>query len=179
MTTALVIIDMQMLMQERIESGRDYVNPEAPDNIAALAKAFRHAGSPVIHVRHQDSDPSSPLHPDAPGYQTMACAEALEGEAVFVKTVSSGFTSTGLEAYLRDSNISHLVVTGAVADFCVSSTVRAGADLGFKMSVVRDAVIGFGLPSSRLSARVSFDVTMAQLESDFAELMETSALLPG
>ena len=56
MTTALMIIDMQMDMQKRINGGRDHVNPEAADNIAALAAAYREAGKPIIHVRHREDD---------------------------------------------------------------------------------------------------------------------------
>lgn len=179
MKTALVIIDMQMMMQDRMAAGRDHVNPGAPDKIAALAGAFRRDGRPVIHIRHRDDDPSSPLHPDAPGYQPMACAQALDNEPVFVKTTSSGFASTGLEACLRQEGITGLAVTGAVAGFCVNSTVRSGADLGFTMSVVRDAVLGFDLPAANLSAQAIFDVTMALLEADFATLTESSFWLKG
>lgn len=177
MKTALVIVDMQMLMQHRIEAGRDHVNGDAPDKVAALAKAFRQNGQAVIHIRHRDDDLASPLHPDAAGFQPMSCAEELESEPVFMKTTSSGFASNELERYLRAEGISSLVVTGAVAAFCISSTVRAGADLGFDMRVVRDAVIGFDLPGENMSARTIFDVTMAQLKSDFADIVETSVLL--
>lgn len=179
MKTALVIIDMQRMMQDRMAAGRDHVNPGAPDRIAALASAFRREGRPVIHIRHRDADPSSPLHPDAPGYPPMACAQALDGEPVFVKRTSSGFASTGLESYLRQEGITDLVVTGAVAGFCVNSTVRSGADLGFAMSVVRDAVLGFDLPAANLSAQAIFDVTMALLDADFATLVESSFWLEG
>jgi nicotinamidase-related amidase len=177
MKAALVIIDMQMLMQHRIEAGRDHVNGDAADKITALVTAFRRNGHAVIHIRHQDDDVASPLHPDAPGFQPMVCAEELDDEPVFMKTTSSGFASSGLERYLRAEGITSLIVTGAVASFCISSTVRSGADLGFKMSVVRDAVIGFDLPGESLSARTIFDVTMAQLKSDFADIVETSTVL--
>ncbi len=48
---------------------------------------------------------------------------------------------------MRERGITHLVVVGAVAGFCVNSTVRAASDLGFAVTVVTDAVIGFDLPS--------------------------------
>lgn len=107
----------------------------------------------------------------------MPCAEAVDGESIFFKNTSSGFASTNLEAHLRSNGITDLVVTGAVAGFCVNSTVRNGADLGFKMTVVRDAVIGFDLASAGQSARTIFDVTMAHLEADFAKVVDTSAVL--
>lgn len=172
---ALVIIDMQMEMQQRIDSGQDCVNANAPVHIAALTAAFRKSGQPVLHIRHREDDPASDFHEAAAGYQPMPCAQAAAGEPIFIKRTSSGFASTDLEAHLRANNITDLIVTGAVAGFCINSTVRAGADLGFRMTVVRDAVLGFDL--SGLSAQTIFDVTMAHLEADFAKVVDTSDVL--
>ncbi|MDE3122146.1 MAG: cysteine hydrolase [Paracoccaceae bacterium] len=174
---ALVIVDMQMEMLHRMEAGRDHVNPAAPERIAELAGAFRREGFPVIHVRHCASDAGLPFHPEAPGFQPMPCDLSEEGEAVFLKRASSAFSGTDLERHLRERGITDLVVTGAVAGFCVNSTVRAGSDLGFKMTVVRDAVIGFDEPSSGIPARRIFDVTMALLEADFAKVCDTSDVI--
>lgn len=171
---ALLIIDMQREMRRRIAAGLDAVHPDAPERIAALAARFRATGRPVLHIRHRAEDLGSAFHPSAPGFLPVACGEALPGEAVFEKTTSSAFASTGLEATLRAAGITELVVCGAVAGFCVNSTTRAGADLGFKMTVAQDAVLGFGLPG--LSAEVIFAVTMAHLAADFAQLVESAAL---
>lgn len=176
---ALIIIDMQMEMQRRLDSGRDCVNADAPERIAALAAAYRKRGLPVIHIRHRDDASTSPMHQDAAGYPPMPCAEALEDEAVFIKQTSSAFASTDLATHLRQHGITELVVTGAVAGFCVNSTVRHGSDLGVTMTVVKDAVLGFDLPHAGLTAQVIFDVTMAHLEADFARLVQTSAELAG
>ena len=177
MVKALLIIDMQMEMQHRIDGGRDHVKPDAPARIAELSEAFRGKGLPVLHVRHRADDPASPLHADASGYPPMPCAEAQGNEPVFLKRTSSAFASTDLAAYLQERGIAALVVTGAVAGFCVNSTVRAGADLGFDMTVARDAVIGFDLPSADLPARTIFDVTMAHLSADFAKVTDASCVL--
>lgn len=174
---ALVIIDMQMEMQHRIEAGRDCVNADAPTRITSLTQSFRQRGLPVIHVRHRDDNPESPFNADAAGYLPMPCAEHIDGEAVFEKRTSSAFASTDLAAHLHDKGITDLIVTGAVAGFCVNSTVRNGSDLGFIMTVVRDAVIGFDLPAAGQTAKVIFDVTMAHLESDFARLVDTSVVM--
>ncbi|MET3437650.1 isochorismatase family protein [Sphingomonas sp. NCPPB 2930] len=177
MTSALVIIDMQQAMQDRIDAGRPHVNGDAPARIEALAEAFRGAGRPVIHIRHAEADPTSPLHPDAPGYPPMACAVERPGEAIFVKRSSSAFATTPLAAHLHEQGLSHLHIVGAVAGFCVNSTVRAASDLGFAVTVVPDAVLGFDLPSAGLEAQAIFDVTMGLLAADFAELRDSEAVL--
>lgn len=177
MQAALVIIDMQMLMQHRLDAGRDHVNSEASHAVAHLAAAARMSGRKIIHIRHAEPDPASPMHQGAPDQEVMPCGRAFEGEPIFVKSTSSPFASTELEKYLRDSRIGTLFVTGAVAGFCVNTTVRVGCDLGFKMIVVRDAVLGFDMPSENLSARTIFDVTMAHLKSDFAELVDSSSVI--
>lgn len=179
MKTALIIIDMQMMMQDRMDAGRDFVNPEAPRNIAALADHFRTNGRPVVHVRHCDETEGSPVHPDAAGYPPMPCAVAKEDEPVFIKNTSSAFASTDLETWLRSAGITDVVVTGAVASFCVNSAVRAGCDLGFNMHVVRDGVIDFDLPDAGLGAQQIFDVTLGLLEADFAKVVTASSVLDG
>lgn len=123
--TTLIIIDMQLIMQHRIDAGRGVVNPNAAVAIGALLAAVRDAGWPVVHVRHAEADPASPLHVAAAGYPAMPCAAERDGEPVFVKHSSSAFATTALERYLRDRSITNLHVVGAVAGFCVNSTVRA------------------------------------------------------
>jgi len=117
------------------------------------------------------------MHPGAPAQQVMPGIEPLFGEPVFVKSTSSPFASTDIENYLRDNRIEALFVTGAVAGYCVNTTVRVGSDLGFTMIVIHDAVVGFDLPDENLSARAIFDVTMAHLKSDFAKIIESPEIM--
>lgn len=146
----------------------------AAQRIARAATEFRRSGLPVTHIRHSDPNPLSPLHAASDLNLPLPCAEALEGEPVFIKSTTSAFASTDLGPYLHERGITDLFVTGAVAGFCVNSTERRGADLGFKMYVLHDAVIGFDLAG--LSAKVIFDVTMAHLDADFAGLLNSGDL---
>lgn len=66
---------------------------------------------------------------------------------------------------------------GAVAGFCVNSTVRIGADLGLNMIVRKDAVISFGLQSHQPGAEEIHHVTMALLEADFARVLTTAEVV--
>ncbi|MEP5759631.1 MAG: hypothetical protein ABJ327_10100 [Litoreibacter sp.] len=57
----------------------------------------------------------------------------------------------------------------------MQSTVRSGADLGFNMRVVADAIIDFDLPSANLNATTIFEVSIALMKADFAQIVETSS----
>jgi nicotinamidase-related amidase len=172
--TALLIIDMQMGMTARTAAGRPRANPDAEAHVAALAALFRARGLPVVHVHHDDPDPASPFRIGQPDGAPMPCALPLEGEAVLVKSRSSAFAGTGLDAYLRRLCIDRLVVVGAVAAFCVTSTVRAASDLGFRVILPGDALIGFDIPAhdgGRIEAEAVLRVTLSLLGADFAQLV--------
>ena len=174
---ALLVIDMQMEMTFRTQSGRDRANPAAETNIAALLALFRSQSRPVIHVHHDE--PGTPVTLDALAGAVMPCALPFPGEAVLIKRGSSAFHGTGLDAQLRRQGITHLVVAGAVAAFCITSTTRAASDLGYTVLLPDDALIGFDIgraDGSRISARVVLDVTLALLGSDFARAMPTGAI---
>lgn len=184
MTTALVVIDMQEGMADRIRAGREQANPRAEENTAALLALFRARGLPVIHVFHDDAHPDSPFRKGLPSAEPMACARPVAGETVFWKHGSSAFHGTGLEAHLRGRGIDTIVLTGAVAAFCVTSSTRQGSDLGFRILLPGDALIGFDLPAhdgGRLDAHTVLRVTLSLLGADFATLVtsaEVAALLP-
>lgn len=177
MTTALLVIDMQMEMTFRTLAGRERVNPDAESHVAALLALFRSEGRPVIHVHHHQS--GTPVTLDAPGGAVMPCALPIEGETVRIKGGSSAFCGTGLDEHCRAQGITHLVICGAVAAFCVTSTTRQASDLGYRVLLPHDALIGFDIPradGSRISAATVLDVTVALLGSDFARSMPTAEI---
>lgn len=176
MTTALLAIDMQIGMAERIASGRVPVEPEAEAHMAGLVALFRARGLEVVHVHHHDADPASPFRRDKASGAAMPCAAPMQGEAVFWKSGSSGFAGTGLDAYLRKRGIDRIVLIGAVAAFCVTSTTRAASDLGFEVILPGDALLGFDLPAhdgGRIDAATVHRVTLSLLGADFAKLVTT------
>ena len=176
---AVLVIDMQDGMADRIRAGRPTATPDAPDRIATLLAQARATGLPVIHVLHDDPHPQSPFRKGAPGAEPMPCATPLPGEAVFWKHGSSAFHGTGLDAQLRERGITELVVAGAVAAFCVTSTVRQASDLGFRVLLPQDALLGFDLPAhdgGTIDAETVFRVTLSLLGADFATLTTVKAL---
>jgi len=52
---------------------------------------------------------------------------------------SSGFANTDLDLQLKKHGIHQLIAIGLLANTCLESTVRFGAELGYQVTVVKDA----------------------------------------
>ncbi len=168
---------MQEGMAARTRAGRARANPQAEAHTATLLALFRQRGLPVIHVFHDDPNPASPFRKGSPLGEPMPCAQPAAGETVLWKHASSAFHGTGLEAHLRKAGIDTLVLIGAVAAFCVTSTTRQASDLGFAVILPGDALIGFDIPAhdgGTIDADTVLRVTLSLLGADFARLVTTA-----
>ena len=56
---------------------------------------------------------------------------------------SSGFSNTDLDVQLKKHGIHKLIVIGMIAHTCVEATVRYAAELGYEVTVVRDATADY------------------------------------
>jgi nicotinamidase-related amidase len=56
---------------------------------------------------------------------------------------SSGFANTDLDLQLKKHGIHKLIVTGLIAHTCVEATVRYAAELGYEVTVVKDATASY------------------------------------
>ena len=56
---------------------------------------------------------------------------------------SSGFANTDLDLQLKRHGIRRLIVIGLIAHTCVESTVRFAAELGYDVTMVRDATADY------------------------------------
>ncbi len=56
---------------------------------------------------------------------------------------SSGFANTDLDLQLKRHGIQRLIVAGLIAHTCVESTVRFAAELGYDVTLVKDATADY------------------------------------
>jgi nicotinamidase-related amidase len=56
---------------------------------------------------------------------------------------SSDFANTDLDLQLKKHGIHQLIVIGLIAHTCIEATVRYAAELGYDVTVVRDAVADY------------------------------------
>lgn len=73
-------------------------------------------------------------------YEFLEELAPLPGEPVVTKLSASAFTSSNIDALLRNLSLSTLVFAGVSTSQCVDLTARDAADRGYRCAIVRDAV---------------------------------------
>jgi nicotinamidase-related amidase len=103
----------------------------------------------------------------------------LEGETVISKNFPNSFRDTPLLEYLRERQITRLVIAGMMTQMCIDTTVRAAADLGFECLLAHDAcatrALSFGgvtVPAESVQAAF-----LAALNGLFARVLPVADLL--
>jgi ureidoacrylate peracid hydrolase len=85
---------------------------------------------------------SSQLEPGAEPFREEFTP--LPGEVVAQEHwCSSGFANTDLDLQLKRHGIHKLIVIGQKANTCIDSTVRYAAELGYDVTLVKDAIASF------------------------------------
>jgi len=131
-------------------------------NMLQVLKAARHAKLRVFYAMHHRYRPGdyeawqhiAPIQKAAWsrrsfeygtwGGEIRAEFTPLPGEIVAHEHwCSSGFANTDLDLLLKRHGIHKLIVIGLIAHTCVESTVRFAAELGYEVTVVRDATADY------------------------------------
>ena len=73
------------------------------------------------------------------GHDFVDAVGPLEPGIVIDKPSYSAFAHTGLQQVLSKCGIETLIMTGVTTEVCVSSTLRAAIDLGYRCITVSDA----------------------------------------
>lgn len=146
----------------------------------ALLVAWRNHGWPILHVRHDSVEPQSRLRPDNPGNAFRAGFEPLAGEAVISKSVNAAFLNTDLDLRLKRLGADAVVAFGISTDMCVSTSVRTGSNLGWRMIVAGDACAAFAqkdLDGNPLAPAEIHRFHLATLHNEFATVADTAEIL--
>lgn len=169
--TALIPIDMQQAFDLPASS-----LPAMEAQGLRLLSAWRDAGLPLIHVRHDSVKPGSPFTPGLPGNALRPGFEPQGSEPLVTKSVNAAFIGTDLDLRLRRLGVEHVVLFGLTTDMCVSTTARVAANLGYRVTVVGDATACFDLvaPDGRtVPAADIHRAHLATLHAEFAQVVTT------
>ena len=86
---------------------------------------------------------------------------------------SSGFANTDLDLMLKKHGIHKLIVIGLIAHTCIEATVRFAAELGYDVTVVKDATADY----SDEMMHAALDINMPNYASGILSTKEIIAAI--
>jgi nicotinamidase-related amidase len=181
MAPALLLVDLQNAIDD--PAWRKYGernNLGAEQNIADLLRAWRAQQAPILHIRHDSTEPGSTYRPGQIGNEFKAFATPQEGEPVIAKKTNSAFIGTALEATFRAAGHKSLVVCGVITNNSVEATVRMAGNLGFNTFLVSDACYTFARPDWDGRLRTAEEVhamSLANLDGEYCRVITTTDAL--
>jgi nicotinamidase-related amidase len=132
------------------------------DNLRVLNRAVRDAGIRVVYVPHrrwQPGDYECWCHPSPNQRKVMAGHHFAKGEwggewhpdfapqpgdiVALEHWGSSGFANTDLDFQLKQHGITHVMIVGLLANTCIEATARYATELGYHVTLVKDATAAF------------------------------------
>lgn len=87
------------------------------------------------------------FHPD---FQPKACDIVAQQH-----WLSSGFASTDLDLQLKRHGVSKVIIIGLRANTCIESTMRHAAELGYEVTLVKDAIAAFNFDEVRAAVELN------------------------
>ncbi|MCD7036006.1 cysteine hydrolase [Metabacillus sp. GX 13764] len=134
MKQALLVIDAQQDLIEGNHEEQEVFQKEVL--IAAINKVIKEAkanGAYIVFVRDLDVAGG-----EGAGFQVHRDIEVPDDAAIFDKQATNSFYKTGLLPYLKEKEISHLVIMGCKTEHCIDTAVRTATVEGFDVTLAGD-----------------------------------------
>lgn len=88
----------------------------------------------MIFVRHNDStDPD--FSPNSTGWEIISELAPLRNEKIIDKIYNSAFHDTELHVYLKNKNISSIILAGMQTEYCMDASCKTAFDLGYQITI--------------------------------------------
>ncbi|RAK72541.1 putative isochorismatase family hydrolase [Aspergillus fijiensis CBS 313.89] len=169
--STLIIIDAQ----NEYAIGKLQVHNVAQSRaaIADLLARYRAAGAQqnIVHVLHRTPAGAPLFTPDTPLAEEFEELQPRPGEKVIFKHFPSCFAQTKLHEHLAGLGAvgKKIVLVGYMAHVCVSTTARAGHELGYEVLVVKEAVGDRAIPG--VEADTLVDVALYEIGDVFGTVL--------
>jgi nicotinamidase-related amidase len=179
--TTLILVDLQLAVDNpRWARHGPRNNPGAEQAAAALLARWRRIGWPIVHIRHDSTEPDSTYKPGGPGHAFKPEVMPAAGEAIIAKQVNSAFIDTDLQRHLRDIDAPALVILGVITNNSLEATVRNAGNLGHTVFVPEDACFTYGWKDLRGKLWAAEDVhalSLANLQGEYATVTSSAEIL--
>ncbi|MFA6441209.1 MAG: cysteine hydrolase family protein [Sterolibacterium sp.] len=135
MKSALLVIDVQRGIFETTPPPFDAA--AVIDCVNSLAARARMADVPVVFIQHECN--GSPLQHGSEKWRLDQRLVVEPRDLAVCKTTPDAFLRTELGDLLAELGTQKLIVCGYASEFCVDTTTRRAAALGFPVVLVSDA----------------------------------------
>jgi nicotinamidase-related amidase len=135
MNTALLIIDIQRGLFD--EEPRPYEADEVVTRINALCRRGREQGAKVVFIQHERL--SGNLEYGSESWQLEKALQTAPTDYFIRKTTPDAFLRTDLQELLASQLVTRVVICGYASEFCVDTTTRRAAALGYSVTLAADA----------------------------------------
>jgi nicotinamidase-related amidase len=127
---ALIIVDMQVGVTAQ---AWDWSRVTA--NVSRVVERARAQSVPVIWVQHESDEMPNGSSP----WQLVAELQPAANEARVYKKFNSSFEHTDLDDQLARLSATHIVLAGAMTNWCIRATAYGALDRGYDLTLVKDA----------------------------------------
>ena len=149
MTQALLLMDIQNSILDRVGAGEPYLDKvvavqeraETAGMLVVLVRVAFRPGYPETSVRNKvfsGGPPGAGMVMGDPAAEPHPRLMRGNGEVVVTKKRISAFAGSDLEVILRSRDVTHLVLAGISTSGVVLSTVREAADRDYELTVLED-----------------------------------------
>ena len=177
--SARLVIDVQQSFTRQPHWREDDM-PVFTDRLVALMAGAKARNVPVVRIMHVEPEGNFSA---ASGLVRPMDFLSQEHEVEFVKTAHNSFTTTGLQRWLTEHGINHLIISGIRTEQCCETTARVASDLGYTVDFVTEATLTFPMthPVSgrRFETAQIKEKTELVLHNRFARIVSVEDCLRG
>lgn len=137
--TMLLVVDEQPKLMKTMENGELTIL-----NTLVLIKAFKEYQMPILATEQ---------YPKGLGKSDQRILEEIPEDKIFEKTIFDAATPEVLD-FIKENNITNVVVVGAEGHVCIYQTIRSLLDLGLNVFFVKDAISSYTEELKETSANV-------------------------
>lgn len=126
----LLVVDVQVdVMRQSWDAAR------VTRNVVLAVERAHARGAPVLWVQHEDDH----MPHGSPAWQWVPELVPPPGAPRIFKKYNSSFEDTPLEQELAQLGATHIVLCGAMTNWCIRATAFAALERGYDVTLVADA----------------------------------------
>ncbi|ASG05482.1 MULTISPECIES: cysteine hydrolase family protein [Vibrio] len=135
MKSAVLVIDVQNILFD--PTPQPFERNEVLTRINKVTDWARQKDISVIFIQHEQT--GTPIEYGSEGWQLQSSLHVESSDHFIRKTTPDSFLRTNLESLLQELCIEHLYICGYATEFCVDTTTRRAAGLGYSVDLISDA----------------------------------------